>query len=229
MRTCPSSEAKALRPPYNPLPTSRLLIFDPPTLPQSTSPSPVTYHAPYPFSLLTTTFRPLCVAFHPPPLVFKLSSCQITSNKTGQWSLSARSQLWLCVLNGRVCLNVQWTHECLGVDACACVCARVCVPALVNGRMQQHNTHRSAGCELNEWICGVCITAGCCWSVCDICAWILVRSHKNRNALYFFSPHTCTHILYTHRHRKAVHLHDGSSQQSLWCDCRIVKSRAEIV
>lgn len=91
-------------PPPSLLKAPHLRSSSPPT---NASPSPVAYPAPYPSSLLKlySAHSPLLSA--PLPSSSQLSSCQITSNKTGQWSLSARSQLCLCVLNGRACLNVQ--------------------------------------------------------------------------------------------------------------------------
>lgn len=92
-------------PPPNPL--SRLHISDPPPLP------PISVPVLIPFlirPLSSNCFPPTPLPqppTHPPHPPTQLSSCQITSNKTGQWSLSARSQLCLCVLNGRACLNVQ--------------------------------------------------------------------------------------------------------------------------
>ena len=177
MRTCPSSEAKALRPPHHPLPNSSLHIFDPPPLLLTVSD----------LSHSLSTLSSSKLYFTLLPLLSPLSSCQITSNKTGQWSLSARSQLCLYILNGRVCLNVQWTHNCLGVDlylcvcVCVCVCARTCVCvcggglcvclcawvctlSLLNGKKQQYNTQRSAWCEINERV-DCFITTECRWSV----------------------------------------------------------------
>lgn len=108
VRTCPSSEAKeALRPPLNPLRTHSKLK----DLHFESAPTPGPSDLSHSLSVLSVfhTLHYPPTPPHPSTPLFPLSSCQITSSKTGQWSLSARSQLCLRALNGRACLNVQWT------------------------------------------------------------------------------------------------------------------------
>lgn len=116
-----------------------------------------------------SVFHMLSIASHPPPpppstlLLFLLSSCQITSTKTGQWSLSARSQLCLCALNGRACLNVQWTLGVLSLSLSSSACVCVCV-----------------------WCVG-----GCAYSLCISCIteWEDAAAHKGVQVVNLMNEH----------------------------------------